>query len=46
VPLKEMSVKLGIGEASVCRILKQLGSKKVCARSVPNTLTDAHKETP
>jgi hypothetical protein len=46
VTLKEMSVKLGNGEASVCRILKQLGLKKVCARGVPSTFTDAHKEPP
>jgi hypothetical protein len=32
VTVKEMSVQLGIGEASVCRILKQLRLKKVCAR--------------
>jgi transposase len=30
VTLKEMSIELGIGEASVCRILKQLGLKKLC----------------
>ena len=29
---------------SVHRILKQLQLKKVCARWVPRTLTDAHKE--
>jgi hypothetical protein len=39
VTLKEMSVKLGIEEASVCRILKQLGLKKVCAGWVPGALT-------
>jgi histone-lysine N-methyltransferase SETMAR len=42
--VKEMSVQLGIREASVCIILKQLGLKKVCARWVPRILTDAHKE--
>jgi AraC-like DNA-binding protein len=45
VTVKEMSAELGIGEASVCRIFKQLGIKKVCARWVPRMLTDAHKET-
>jgi hypothetical protein len=30
VPVKEMSVKLGIGEASVCRILKYLVEKILC----------------
>jgi hypothetical protein len=32
VTVKGMSVQLGIGEVSVCRILKYLGLKKVCAR--------------
>jgi DNA-binding transcriptional regulator GbsR (MarR family) len=30
VTVKEMSVKLGIGETSVCRILKELGEKCLC----------------
>jgi hypothetical protein len=45
VTVKEISVKLGIGESSMCRILKQLGLKKVCARWVPRMLTNAYKET-
>jgi histone-lysine N-methyltransferase SETMAR len=45
VIVKEMLVKLGIGETSVCRILKQLGVEKVSAKWVPRMLTDAHKET-
>lgn len=45
VTVKEMSLRVGIGEASVCRILKQLGLKKVCARWVPRMLTDDHKNT-
>jgi hypothetical protein len=49
-----MAVQLGIGEASVCRILKQLGfknvcarwvsSKNVCARWVSRMLRDTHKK--
>ncbi|PNF20420.1 hypothetical protein B7P43_G08136, partial [Cryptotermes secundus] len=45
VGLKEMSVQLGNDKASVCRIFKHLGLKRVCARWVPRMLTDAHKET-
>jgi hypothetical protein len=32
VPVKEMSVQPETGEASVCRTVKQLGLKRVCAR--------------
>lgn len=45
VTVKQMSSILGIGEASVCRILKTLGLRKVCSRWVPRMLTDAHKNT-
>jgi hypothetical protein len=44
VTVKQLSLQLDIGEASVCRILEKLGYTKVCARWVPQQLTDALKE--
>jgi histone-lysine N-methyltransferase SETMAR len=44
VTVKQLSLRLDIAEASVCRILEQLGFSKVCARWVPRQLTDARKE--
>jgi histone-lysine N-methyltransferase SETMAR len=44
ITVKQLSLRLDIAEASVCRILEQLGFSKVCARWVPRQLTDAHKE--
>ncbi|PNF30228.1 hypothetical protein B7P43_G02536 [Cryptotermes secundus] len=43
--LEDRCVTLGIGEVTVCRILKELELKKVCAKRVPRMLTDNHKET-
>jgi hypothetical protein len=45
VTVKDISVQLGIGETIVCRILKRLNLRKVCAVWVPSMLTDARKET-
>lgn len=45
ITVNELSRYVGIGEGSVCRILKVLALKKVCARWVPRMLTVAHKET-
>jgi hypothetical protein len=45
VTVEEMSVQLEIGDAGVCRILKQLVLKNVCAWWVLRMLTEAHKET-
>lgn len=44
VTVAELSLKLDIGEATVCRLIKDLGFSKVCARWVPRQLTDAHKD--
>lgn len=44
VTVAELSMQLEIGEASVCRILNELGYSKVCARWVPRKLTDNDKE--
>jgi len=44
VTVTGLSLKLDVGEATVCRIIMNLGFSKVCARWVPRQLTDAHKE--
>jgi hypothetical protein len=45
VTVREMSVHLGIDEASVCRILELMGLKQVCARWDLRMTTYADKET-
>ena len=44
VTVKELSLQVGVGEANVCRILKQLQLKMICARWVLRMLKDVHKE--
>ena len=42
--VRELSLQVGVGEASVCGIFRQL-LLKVFARLVPRMLTDTHNET-
>ena len=44
ITVKGLALQVGVGEAGVCRILKQL-QLKGCARWVSRMLTDAHKES-
>jgi histone-lysine N-methyltransferase SETMAR len=41
---RELSAILGIGKGSVDKIIHQLGYSKVCARWVPRSLTEEHKQ--
>jgi histone-lysine N-methyltransferase SETMAR len=44
ITTRELAAILGIGKGSVDKIVHQLGYSKVCARWVPRTLTEEHKE--
>jgi histone-lysine N-methyltransferase SETMAR len=44
ITTRELTAVLGIGKGSVDKIIHQLGYSKVCARWVPRSLTEEHKQ--
>jgi histone-lysine N-methyltransferase SETMAR len=44
ITTRELAAILGIGKGSVDKIIHLLGYSKVCARWVPRSLTEEHKE--
>jgi histone-lysine N-methyltransferase SETMAR len=44
ITTRELASKLGIGKESVDKIIHHLGYSKVCARWVPQILTEEHKQ--
>jgi transposase len=44
ITTRKLAAILGIGKRSVGKIVHQLGYSKVCARWVPRSLTEDHKE--
>jgi hypothetical protein len=44
ITTRELTAILGIGKGSINKIIHRLGCSKLCARWVPQSLTEEHKE--